>query len=333
MRPFLRVLVSLLVAGILLAFLAFFGEVRGDDVARAWRTLSLRTYCTALAFHVLLYLLRALRFYILIPPEQRPPLGRLTVVSSAHTMAATILPAKIGEATFIVYLRDVCGVSAVVGTASLVVSRLLDMATLTLGMSIACLALGAAGTYPQVGWFSSAGWLLGACSLGLFAVSARGDWLALTASAFLHRVGLDRLERGRRILARTEQVADALRRAGGERRLYAAALVSLPIWLCVFLFCAVLARGLGLPESVTLAEATFASSLAIVTSLIPISAFASFGTLEAGWVLGFGVLGIDPTLAAATALGMHLVQLINVIGLGLLGHLGMGLATRTHRRG
>ncbi len=332
MKPALRVLISLCVAGILVAFLAFFGDVRWSDVADAWRKLSLRAYATALAFHVLLYLLRSVRFYILVPPEQRPAFGRLAVVSAAHSMASTILPAKIGEATFIVYLRDVCGVSAAAGTASLVVSRLLDMATLTLGLAVACLAIDAAGAYPNLGWLASLGWLLAVCSLGLFAVSARGDWLVETASSVLHRLGLDRLERGRRILARTREVADALRRAGGERRLHAAALVSLPIWLCVFLFCAVLARGLGLPDSVTLAEATFASSLAIVTSLIPISAFASFGTLEAGWVLGFGVLGIDPTLAAATAFGMHLVQLCNVVGLGVLGHLGMGLA-RAHRRG
>lgn len=332
MRPILRVLASLLVAGVLLAFLAFFGDVRWSDLAKAWGELSLRAYGAALAFHVLLYVLRALRFFVLIPPAQRPPFGRLLVVSCAHTMAATILPAKIGEATYIVYLRDVCGVSAVAGTASLVVSRLLDLATLALGMSIACIAIHVAGAYPQLEWLPSLGGLLAAVSLALFAASARGDWLVVTASRVLHGVGLDRLERGRKILARTQQVAGALREAGGDRRLYVAALVSLPIWMCVFLFCAILARGLGLPDSVTLSEATFASSLAILTSLIPISAFASFGTLEAGWVLGFGVLGIDPTLAGATALGLHFVQLLNVVALGVLGHLGMGLATRSNRR-
>lgn len=332
LRPILRVLLSLLVAGILIVFLAIWGQVSGADVATAWHALSLRAYLVALAFHVLLYVLRAVRFWILIPPRQRPPLVSLLMVSSAHTMAATILPAKIGEATFIVYLRNTCGVSAAAGTASLVVSRLLDLATLTLGLSIATLVLGTAGAYPQLGWLTSVGWLLAGGSLFLFALSARGDWLVEIASSLLHRVGLDRLERGRRILARTERVAHALRQAGGERRLVAATLVSLPIWLCVFLFCATLARGLGLPESVTLAEATFGSSLAILTSLIPLSAFASFGTLEAGWVLGFGALGIDPTLATATALGMHIVQLINVVGLGLLGHVGMGFAARAHGR-
>jgi hypothetical protein len=60
--------------------------------------------------------------------------------------------------------------------------------------------------------------------------------------------------------------------------------------------------------------------LAILTSLIPVSAFANFGTLELGWVLGFGVLGIPRDLALATGLGLHAVQLVHIVALGLISH-------------
>jgi hypothetical protein len=63
-------------------------------------------------------------------------------------------------------------------------------------------------------------------------------------------------------------------------------------------------------------------------SLVPLSAFASFGTLETGWVLGFGLVGIESKLATATGLGFHVVQLIDIVLLGVIGHIGMGLATK-----
>src|SRR5262249_698305 len=154
-----------------------------------------------------------------------------------------------------------------------------------------------------------------------------GD-LVLTLSDMVARAfKLDRFERGRKLLAMTQKTTEALRRAGGRGPLVRSALISLPTWLLVFLFCAVLARGLGLPHETTLAQATLASAFAILMSLVPASAFASFGTLEAGWVIGFGLVGIDAKLGTATGLGFHIVQLIDIVLLGVIGHVGMGLAT------
>jgi len=332
-KTLIRVLASLLLAAVLLVPLFWYGGVDAADLERTWGRLTWKVYATALLLHVAMYVLRAVRFRVLLPPAERPPFAPLLAVCGAYTMAAFVLPAKIGEASFVLYGNRVCGIGASAGVASLVVSRLLDLATLAGGFAVACFALQASHAYPDVHWFGTAGAGLIAISAVCFFLSARGDVLVRIVTALVRALGLERIDLGRRVLARAEQVAAGLRLAGGEGRLFAATLVSIPIWLSIFLFCAVLARGLGIPEETTLAQATFGSSLAIVTSLIPISAFASFGTLEAGWVLGFGVLGVPHDLAAATGLGLHVVQLANVIAFGVLGHLAMGAwshrATRT----
>jgi len=85
---------------------------------------------------------------------------------------------------------------------------------------------------------------------------------------------------------------------------------------------------LGIGTQIGLAEATFGSALAMVTSLVPLSAFANFGTFEAGWVGGFGLLGVDRETAVATGVGLHVVQLVHVVFLGVLGHIGMALWSR-----
>lgn len=331
MKTALRVLLSLSIAAALLAVLMRWGGVSAADLLAAWKHLSWRVYALALCLHVVLYVLRAVRFQILIPRGYRPPFGRLLVICAAHTMAAFILPAKVGEATFVVYTSNLCGLPAPMSIAALVVSRLLDLASLALGMSIACLWIGATGAYPRIEWFESVGATLAVLALFLFALSARGDLLVRCATLASRTLRLDRFERGRALMGKAEQITAALRQAGSKQQLIGATLVSLPIWACVFLFCAVLARGLGLPESIALSEATFGSGLAILTSLLPISAFASFGTLETGWVLGFGVFGISKELAFATGAGLHIVQLFNVVLLGVLGHIGMGLLSRVVR--
>ena len=114
----------------------------------------------------------------------------------------------------------------------------------------------------------------------------------------------------------------ALTEVGG--RLVSGVLLSLPLWLCVFLFYAILARGFGLSE-ISFAEAIFGSSLAVLSNLLPINGFAGFGTQDAGWVFGFTFLGVDRGLAIESALAFHLVYVFNIAALGLLGQAAMGV--------
>ena len=322
----LRLVLSLAVAAGLLAVLMFLGGVRPGELLAGLARLSPRDYATALALQVALYALRAWRFHLLLPAARRPGALPLLSITTAYTMASVILPAKIGEASFVVYGGRVAGIPASEGTACLFVARLLDVATLALGMSLACLAVWATGSFAHISWIGPLGWCLLPFSLAVFVASARGDLLVGWIDRGSRLLGLDHTKTGAKLLEFGERLSVALRAAGSRKRLYAAALVSLPAWLCVFLFCAVLAEALGLPPEITFAQATLGSGLAIATSLLPLSAFANFGTLEAGWVLGFHALGVEPSIAAATGVGVHVVQLANAVVLGLLGHVGMAIA-------
>lgn len=315
-----RVALSVLVAGGLTALFLWWSGLEPREVLEALGRLTLATWLPAFGLHLALYGLRAWRFALLLPPGVNVRPGPFLAVCGAHTLAAFVLPAKIGEATFVVYAQRSCGVPAAAGIASLVVSRLLDMAVLAAGFAIACFAIEASGAFPAIDWFVPLGAGLAVVALAIAGLTLRSDILARFASASIRLLGLARTGIGSRVAVRIDGVAGALRDAGGEGRLLRAALVSIPIWLVIFLFCAVLARALGLPATTTLAEATFGSSLAILTSLIPVSAFANFGTLELGWVLGFGILGVPHDLALATGLGLHAVQLVHIVTLGLISH-------------
>jgi len=321
-----RFLLSVAAALALLAALAYWGDVDPAEMAATLRRLPVATWLTALAVHCGIYAARALRFQVLIPRGERPHFPAMLAIGAAHNMASYVLPAKSGEATLLLYARGVSGVSTGAALASLLVSRALDLMALAAGLAIVTvyLSLGESWQASQAAGMT-AGAVLLAATLVFFVASARGEWLVGLIGWSLRLVRLDRLSAGRRLATLGTGLADALRMTRGGGRLRTAGALSVLMWLGVFLFYVVLARGFGMPDRIGLAETAFGSGLAIMTNVLPINALAGFGTQETGWVLGFGLLGIEGDLAFSTGVGVHLVQLVDVLLLGLLGHLGMGL--------
>ncbi len=329
MRNVLRIVLSAAAGVGLLAVFMAWGGVSPREVVSMVLRLPLRTYLACLAVHVGVYWLRAQRFRLLLPAQTRPGLATVAAVSAAHNMASYVLPAKSGEATFVLYLKGLCGVPLSAGLASLLVSRLYDFATLCAAVALACAWLSMTPHWAAPVWV---GWglagILAAASAAFLLLSLRGEKAAHPLRLALRALRLEPTRLGRSLSAAIQRVADALpvARAGASVRVLFA--LSLLVWLGIFVFYALLSRGFGLPERVGLLQATFASGLAIASNVLPINAFAGFGTQETGWVLGFGLLGIDRASALASGLAVHLVQLFNVCLLGLLGHLAMGALPR-----
>ncbi len=306
--------------------LAVWAELDREKLVDTWRRLPASVYWMALGIHAALYVVRAMRFRMLLPAGERPPLPHVLAVSAGHNLAAFVLPAKTGEVSLVVYLKRVCGVSGPAGLASLLVSRLLDLGLLTGTVGVACLCVKSLDGSALPGWVRPSGALLLAFSIAFFVLAMRGDRL-VAVYGFVARVSrFERTKLGVRFANRAAEVADSLRLAGSSW--VAAAIVSIPIWIGAYLFYAVLARGFGLPESITLVEAAFGSGLAMAANLLPVNGFAGFGTQELGWGAGFVALGVTRDLAVSTGFGAHVVQLVNICILGVLGHLAMGMLPR-----
>lgn len=328
-----RILLSFAVAGVLLALLMWWGDVAPAELVAAVGELPLGVYLAALGVHAGIYLLRSARFLALMPRAERPPYPAVLAASAAHNLAAYVLPAKTGEASLILYLRSHGGVAAAAGLATLLLSRLLDLATLCAIVAVAMLALRDdldPEFQPLVPGLAAA--LFGAALL-VAGACARPDLLSAGAGAAGRGLGLGRTRLGARALGKVVTVSGALRAAARARKLFVAVGLSLGLWGLVFLFYAILARGAGLGDGLGYLPATFGASLAVLFNLLPINGFAGFGTQEAGWKVGFMLIGVEGGLALSTGFAVHLVQLANVVLFGLLGHLAMGLVPGTAARG
>lgn len=324
-----RLLLSTGIAALLLTLLLAGGAVSPVEGIKALGRLSFGTYLVALALHLVTYCLRALRFQVLIPDYARPDFRHALTIAAAHNMASYVLPAKTGEASLILYLRMQCGTATSVGLAALVVSRFLDAAALTLGLAVACVSMMVAGRHPALQALGPLSVALAGLTLVFVLLSFRGHLLLRAIEIVLRWLRVHQLGFGERMLERTNALAVALRSAGGARRLGGAVLVTAPMWFTIFGFYALLGRAMGLPEELTFLEHAFAASLATMANLLPLNAAAGMGTQELGWVTGYQeFLEVDYQLALSTGIGVHLVQLFNIVALGLIAHLAMGVMPR-----
>jgi len=311
-KPLLRILLPLVLALLLLGALAWWGGVSVADLRAAFARLSWGSWALALGLHLVVYNLRAVRYRVLVPGAHRPQHLDVLAISAAHNLATSVLPARTGDASLVLYLRGQCGVPVEQGLAALLVSRLLDLAMLAAAMGTACVALSAFGDLP--GWMLPLGGALLAGGVGFLVLAAFAERLTDVAEWLGRLVRLDRSALGRRLLDKSALAGEALGALGRGGRLAGAAALTCLVWLGLFSMYAVLAFGLGLPDELGFAEAVFGSGMAVVTNLLPINAMAGFGTHEAGWAFGFSeVLGVPRDLALATGVGMHVVQLGNVV--------------------
>jgi uncharacterized protein (TIRG00374 family) len=327
-RP-LRFLLSTLIATALVVALALWGGVDWREMGRTLLRLPLSSFLLAMLLHIAIYCARAQRFRLLMPHAARPSLLSTFIVSSAHNLAVYVLPAKTGEATLPLYLKSACGVPVSTGLASLLVSRLLDLATLSAMLAVVTAILCAGSQWSAPLWVGVV--LVAAlvvATLAFLALSARGERVVAWLERCVRFAHLEHTALGRKLIGSAAHLAEAMRVAGGEGRIARAVPLSVAVWLGIFAFYGVLAGGFGLPEHVGFLEASFGSSLAVLSNLLPINAFAGFGTQEAGWVFGFHLVGVDANVSLANGIGVHLVQLFDTLLFGVLGHIGMGLIRR-----
>lgn len=254
----------------------------------------------AMAFYATNYLGRVLRFRCLLRQNQAG-FGRLWQVVCWHNLWNQLLPARTGELSFVYLIQKRELDTAVSGLSVLVVSRIFDLITVLLFVGVGLLVRrgDVFSLHPFLFW-SLAFLTLVSLSGGLYRFSSLLTWLAEKSGPILRVI-------------RAVRVSETLREAASEfRRMESGAvygkgfLWSFFLWTFQFVTFYGLMLSFGFPLS--LWAVVIGSALAVLAGFVP-SATGSFGPLEAGWALGFALVGVEPQLALATGFAMHVVVL------------------------
>ena len=271
----------------------------------------------ALLLYLLLYLARTWRFWLLVP---RTPLRTMFAITCVHNFLLRLLPMRTGEISFAILLRRAGAGGLTRGMISLFLVRLLDGGMVVLIFASTLLVARGQFRAEQAPSLIAAGAIFVAGLLAVIYFRRLLRLLLLLLSGSLRLVRLDTRPGVARALRRLSDEIDAFSSTPRRAVLGAGAATAVQ-WLISFALIYLVMRAFSVKVSPS--QAVLGGTASVVSAFLPIGGIGTFGTLEAGWTLGFVLVGLSTSLAAHSAFAYSMVTFVYAGVLGLFGWLAL----------
>lgn len=255
-------------------------------------------------------ILRAWRFRYLLAKVHQHELpfrcGYDTAVVS--NLLNHLLPLRLGELSFLFLASVTYRVPAAKAAIALLLARLYDLIIL-----LVLLVIGLVWVSER----AEMSWLIAAAALTatLLFVAVRLDLAVALGRRFAGAVlGGQRswqTKTSARIAGLLNKLSEGAKTARDWRLVLVSIALSAGIWALLLEFFSLVLHGFGLP--LPFERVMVGSAGATLLPILPINAFGSLGTLEAGWSAGFVWMGLSKQDAVASGFAMHII----VIGVSL----------------
>ncbi|MGH7889628.1 MAG: lysylphosphatidylglycerol synthase transmembrane domain-containing protein, partial [Thermodesulfobacteriota bacterium] len=265
----------------------------------------------AATVYICSFIPRTLRWRRLLMPIKPFRFYQLLPVILVGYMANNLLPMRIGELFRAYFLKERQGVSGSSALATILVERVCDGLTLVLILAVVL------AFFPQKEWVYIVGWTAGA----IFFTGLMGTILLPRYKGIIQKIsllsGLRDKPGGKWLSTKFEDFLIGLKGLSSPADFAFVGFFSALIWLVegVVLYLITMAFGLSLSPS------DIALVLVIInfSTMIP-SGPGFIGTLQYGFVLSFGLLGIAKETAIAVSIATQLVffSIVNPVGIILL---------------
>lgn len=289
-------------------------EAGFSNILSTLGTLPLSTLLLTLVLYVGIYLLRLLRFQVLL--SKKIPFPSFFSIICVHNLANVVLPARTGELSYLYLLKKKYGVKGSESLATLTIARLGDLLSILLFFSLGVFFVQnlPATVHIVLQYFTA--FMLSCLAVLTFLILFKYKvkvlfehcltWLCMEKIPFIvklqHAIG---------------DTLDFIKEKRTAHRLLLALLFSLLQWLLMYAFTYTLVRALGMPASFP--QVLVGSSLALVATILPVQGIMGFGTTEGIWTIVFLALGFEKTATIAAGFGVHVVSLLFSLLLGLWG--------------
>ena len=281
-------------------------------VIQTFTQLDFRWLAAAFGVYLINYVFRSLRFQTLLNLGS-VPFRHLFGITNLYGMYLYLMPAKTGELSFPLLVKNRLNVPLPESTAILITARFFDFATVALFLPFVLVFFWDM-LHPWVRivvfLFIGGVFLIGVGFIWLVRQPARTQRLQQIHTADFHPL-VFRLWNSFIMFIQSMQAID-------QRKQYVRNwLITIIIWFCVqttFYFIV-----LSLGESLSFYQVIVVSIIMIPMTLLPIQGFANLGTHEIGWVAAFSLFGYPETNALKIAVSSHIILLLFVLLLGSLG--------------
>jgi uncharacterized protein (TIRG00374 family) len=274
----------------------------------------------AFLMYLLNYVFRTLRFQVLLELENHSfPL--LYGVTSLYGMFLYVMPAKSGEISYPLLLKNQLKISLPESTATLITARLFDFATLALFIPVALISF----------WEKIPPWLRSTAIIftaAILILSLCFLWFVRHNKRFSknHYTSLE----SRSVVLRLKNGVNGLifsLKEINKRNIYLRLwLITIAIW--IFLQTNFYFIVLSLGFRISFFQMLVISIIMVPLTLLPVQGFANLGTHEIGWATAFTLFGFSQSSAINIAFSSHIIFFVFVLCLGLLGLIILKLSAR-----
>ena len=294
------------VAGGLILLALLLRQINPRDVIDLLIDLRFTSMTSALLWYLAVNVLRAFRFSLLLADTIAP--WRLLPATLAMNFLNNVLPSRTGELSFPYLLRRHHDVALGESSTVLVLARIFDY--LAVAVLFVLFALG------QLQWLEAGAARIMAAVIALLLLTISILLLGARSAAVTFRI-LRRLTtmckrqniHFQRLLTQAEREIVATLQRVRNLRTYGLALIwSLGIWLAMFACFYTLLQALRLPQPYprVVVGATFAT----LAKALPLVTIGGFGAHEAGWTLGFSLVGMGRAEAIISGFAVNILMLL-----------------------
>ena len=263
--------------------------------------------------YVCSYFFRALRFHILLNREVG--LRDLFNIVCVHNMVNNILPARIGEFSYVYLSKKLHNISVGEGVASLMVARVFDLITISLIFFVSAMSV---ESPPDV--IGKAIWIIAGFAifivLILIALVYFGKIFMNVVSKIINRVGVGHIEVIKYLIRKANETVQSFNVINSKQVIWLG-IISILVWLCNYSMGYIIIKEMGVGLQIW--EILIGFTFLVFMSILPIQGICGFGTSEGVWTIVFMSLGVSKQLAIASGFGYHILVIIYFLIIGFYG--------------
>jgi hypothetical protein len=298
--------------GCIISAIFIFLAVRGINLSDVMKSFRSANYLYVIPIELLMVLvlyMRAYRWGIILEPRVKYPQWPLFVITAIGFMTISLLPARLGEFTRPLLVKQKSGIRISSTMATIVVERVFDLLTL---MVVLCLVILTISLPPQI---FKTGVIILAMVLVVFALLL----LLVIKKDFSLRILnplLDKLPAriGAIIKNQLHAFIEGLEILPDVQKTLYVALLSVAIWSLLAFSCYLMFFSFGFKLSMINA---LALTVIIAIGVMLPAAPGFVGNYHYACVLGLTFFGIGEAAALSYAIALHFLQLMPVIIIGL----------------
>jgi len=308
-----KILINLLGALVLSVVLLWvlFNQVPLNDVLASLNRISFLVLATTFGLYVISNIFRALRFRLIT--NNSYSLRYFFDVASVLNMMNVLLPSRTGELSYI-YLLKKSGSKVAESIASLVLARIFDFIALSSIFLFSVLFISREPLIQNIMWIVAIFMLALALILIIFIIYEQ-KFISL-AKIIFHKLNLDKFNITKALFKKSGELLSSLKIIKSRKAVIHIMAYTYFIWLCYYLISYLVLSSVGFNSPVLVF--TVGLTLSVLSSIIPISGIAGFGTYEAYWTIIFLSLGIQKEMAITFGFVNHIINLLYVVIIGLI---------------